>query len=214
MTLRSWVQFAPAAALAIVAGCLFFAWRGAQRDQAKLQTELGNAQQAIAAANSRQQSRDTQLEQLLAHIRQQKRSVQKPAEVVRGLSEELPLPKAMFVPFARQEAAPTNSASSQMPRNQSKDWPLQGSAPGVVLPKEDLKPLYDFALDCKACRAELSVAQANLKDEQIKSQTLRKERDDALRVSRGGSLLQRMTRAAKWFVIGAAAGAVAAKAAH
>jgi hypothetical protein len=33
-------------------------------------------------------------------------------------------------------------------------------------------------------------------------------------VARGGSVFRRITRAAKWFLIGAAAGAVAAKAAH
>jgi hypothetical protein len=74
----------------------------------------------------------------------------------------------------------------------------------AVIPAEDLKPLYDFTIDCKACQAKLSTAQADLT----------RERDDALRIARGGSILRRITRAAKWFAIGTAAGAVAAKAAH
>jgi hypothetical protein len=41
-----------------------------------------------------------------------------------------------------------------------------------------------------------------------------KERDNALRVARGGSIWQRIGRASKWILIGAAAGAVAARAAH
>jgi hypothetical protein len=43
---------------------------------------------------------------------------------------------------------------------------------------------------------------------------LTRERDDALRIARGGSLLRRIGRAAKWFLIGAAAGGIAAKAGH
>jgi hypothetical protein len=38
--------------------------------------------------------------------------------------------------------------------------------------------------------------------------------DDGLGFARGGSISRRITRAAKWFAIGAAAAAVAAKAAR
>jgi ABC-type transport system involved in cytochrome bd biosynthesis fused ATPase/permease subunit len=81
----------------------------------------------------------------------------------------------------------------------------------VQLPAEDLKPLYDFAVNCRECQAQLATAQANLKDEQTKTQALSRERDAALQAARGGSVLRRVVRAAKWFVIGAAAGAVAAR---
>jgi hypothetical protein len=40
------------------------------------------------------------------------------------------------------------------------------------------------------------------------------KRDDALRTARGGSTWRCIGRAPKWFLIGAAAGAVAAQAAH
>jgi len=56
--------------------------------------------------------------------------------------------------------------------------------------------------------------QADLKDEKAKSATHGRERDDALRVSRGGSVLQKVVHAAKRLVIGAAVGAVAAKVAR
>src|ERR1700739_2604048 len=87
-----------------------------------------------------------------------------------------------------------------------------GIQPKVNFPAADLKPLYDFAVDCKACQAKLGAAQADLADETLKSQALGKERDDALRAAKGGSVLRRIASAAKWFAIGAAAGAVAAKA--
>ena len=52
----------------------------------------------------------------------------------------------------------------------------------------------------------LLAAQANLKDEQVKTQALGRERDDALKMAKGGSMTRRIMRAAKWFAIGAAAG--------
>jgi hypothetical protein len=70
---------------------------------------------------------------------------------------------------------------------------------------------YDFTIDCKACQAKLSAAQGDLADERKKTAGLTHERDDALRIARGGSTWRRIGRAAKWFLIGAAAGAVAAK---
>lgn len=72
--------------------------------------------------------------------------------------------------------------------------------------------MYDFTLDCQACQAKLSVAQNDLADEKAKTAALTKERDDALRIAKGGNAWRRVGRAAKWFLLGTAAGAVLAKA--
>jgi hypothetical protein len=90
--------------------------------------------------------------------------------------------------------------------------PQPAQAADAVIPPADLKPLYDFALDCKACQAKLAAAQADLADEKTKSVALTKERDEAVTAAKGGSALRRIARGAKWFLLGAAAGAVAAKA--
>ena len=82
----------------------------------------------------------------------------------------------------------------------------------AILPIEDLKRLYDFAIDCKACRAKLAVTQADLTDERAKAALVTRERDEAVKVAKGGSVLRRIARNAKWLAIGALAGAVAAKA--
>src|SRR5579883_1214700 len=114
-----------------------------------------------------------------------------------------------------QAAVPRNPRSaapaSPVPGKVLPDAPLAHEA---VLPAQDLKPLYSFALDCQACQARLAAAQADLADEKLKTASLARERDTALQAAKGGSLLRRVARAAKWFVIGAAAGALAAKAAH
>jgi hypothetical protein len=153
---------------------------------------------------------------VLAQIKKQRAAVQKPEQVVAALPEVLPLPKALELePNGQPGTAQSTRADGALPAPPAAANAGKKKADsGVLLPTEDLKPLYDFALDCKACKAQLAAAQADLKDEQVKTQTVSKERDDALRVVKGGSVIQRVARAAKWFVIGAAVGAAAAKFAH
>lgn len=91
----------------------------------------------------------------------------------------------------------------------------QGSgSPPAVIPASDLRPLYDFALDCQACRAKLAAAQGDLVDEQAKTAALTKERNEAVQAAKGGSLWRRLRRATKWFAIGALTGAAASRLVH
>src|SRR6266851_3726086 len=138
-----------------------------------------------------------QLAQTLAVLATEKRTIVTPAQIVRELPSQISLP----APIVLQSTTPA-LPDSPTPK------------PIAVIPSEDLKPLYDFALDCKACQAKLSAAQGDLTDERKKTAALTHERDDALRIARGGSAWRRIGRAAKWFLIGATAGAAAAKAAH
>ena len=107
-------------------------------------------------------------------------------------------------PFGAEDSDPASATRS----NPS----AKPAEPSGVIPAADLKPLYDFALDCKACQAKLAAAQADLTDERAKTAVLTRERDEAGRASKGGSFLLRISRNAKWLAIGAAAGAIAAKA--
>jgi len=180
----------------LFASAIFFSWRADRRDRAQLASELATTKQLLTAADARQHDRDTQLAQTLATLAVKKRTIVTPAQIIRELPTQIPLPS----PIALQTAPPLpNSPTPQT---------------NAVIPAEDLKPLYDFTIDCKACQAKLTTAQNDLTDERQKTTALTRERDDALRIARGGSVFRRITRAAKWFLIGAAAGAVAAKAAH
>ena len=222
-----------AALLSIV---LFQVWRAEQRDRDALQAELNATKQLLSAADSRQRDRDSQLVQTLASLAAEKRTVTTPAQILKALPDTLPLPVPIALqtgsssvratlrsPAADAGTAPTGEAS-HTPTNGTSRAPaapsssvgatLGSPAEGAFVPAQDLKPLYDFALDCKACQAKLAASQADLTDEKTKTAALTKERDDAVRVARGGSVLRRIVRAAKWFAIGAAAGAIAAKTAH
>src|SRR5439155_590134 len=63
-------------------------------------------------------------------------------------------------------------------------------------------------------RAQLQSELAATKQLLASADARQHERDAALRIARGGSAWGRIGRAAKWFFIGAVAGALAAKAAH
>jgi len=204
MSIRIWLKGAAVLIALVASVSVYLAWRGAQHAQAQLKAELQATQKAVADADSRQQSRNAQLTQVLAQLNEKKSTVRNPAQIVKALPGVLPLPTPL--------TQPTQVASPGLPAIQGgSKQPVETPAPKVQLPAEDLKPLYDFAVNCQECQAQLIAAQANLKDEQTKTQELSRERDAALQAARGGSVLRRVVRAAKWFVIGAAAGAVAAK---
>jgi hypothetical protein len=223
MPSRSWLKLATI----VIAVGLFVAavqaWRADQRDRAQLAAELAVTKQLLVAADTRQHDRDTQLAQTLSALAAEKRAVVTPAQIIRNLPNEIPLPTP--ITLQADHNASSVGATLGSPARKTADSPVGGGSPapansekpaldGALIPAQDLKPLYDFALDCQACQAKLSAAQNDLADERQKTAALTKERDDAVRIAKGGSAWRRIGRAAKWFLIGAAAGAVAAKAAH
>jgi hypothetical protein len=77
------------------------------------------------------------------------------------------------------------------------------------IPQADLKPLYDYLENCQATTLDDSTARKDLADEQTQITALTKERDAAVSSAKGGGFWTRFRRGAKWFAIGAAAGAIA-----
>jgi len=196
--MTTWLKLVLLIVTLLAAAVCYFVWRDLQQQRSQLQAELKAAQSQVAQTEARQQTRDRALQSILSNMEKQKAQITTPSEALAALPDVLPLPK----PFTLDPVLAGKGSS------------LPGS-PTVHLPAEDLKPLYDFASQCRECQARLTVTQADLKDEQSKTQLLTKERNAALRAARGGSVLQRVLRATKWIAIGAAAGAVAVKiAAH
>jgi hypothetical protein len=171
---------------------LLIAWRSELRARAQLQEQLKTAQAAIDASTAQESARNLALKKQLAQLQKQAAAVQTPDQAVEALPSVLPLPEPITLP------PPASKSDSPAPKF-------------AQLPVADLKTLYDSAVACKECQAQLAVAQANLKDEQAKTATVSRELTDALRAAKGGSALQRVARAAKWLLIGAAAGAAATR---
>ncbi len=199
----------------VFAVSVLFAWRGAQKQQMALQAELKTTQQALSEASAREATRDAAVKTLSAQLNQKKAEVQTPAQLVQALPDVLPLPAPLTLAPERPGSPPSSGEAEDGPnKGKNATGGTAGGAQKLEFPAADLKPLYDFALDCKSCQAQLGAAQADLQDEKAKEAALGRERDDALKAAKGGSVLKRVARAAKWFAIGAAAGAIAAKAAR
>lgn len=226
--MRPSIRLVEIALVTALLAAVLITWQADRRDRAQLATQLAASQQTISEAAAHQKDRDAALTQTLAEIAQLKQSVITPAQILNALPKtiSLPAPITLQAPGeqgtvgARFSASPS-AGTAQPPRNAtapSETLPTSpnpknaGSPAGAVIPAADLRPLYDFALDCQACQAKLAAAQSDLADEKSKSAALAQQRDAALRAAKGGSVLRRMARAAKWFALGAAAGALAAKA--
>jgi type II secretory pathway pseudopilin PulG len=221
MPTRLSLRLAEVLITATLAIAVLAAWRADRRDRAQLAAQLAAAKQTLEQADARQHERDAQLVQTLASLAAEKRAVTTPAQIVRDLPKQIALPAPITLQSSNSTTASGKATCSSGPGcgPEGLDSTQFGRSPGAnlsdtnaVIPAEDLKPLYDFALDCKACQSKLAAAQGDLADERAKSAVLTRERDAAIRAAKGGSVLRRITRAAKGLAIGAAAGAIAAQA--
>lgn len=205
--MRPWLHPVLTALAMLIALVVLLEWRSERQDRARLQTELAQAEQSLQKATASQVERDKHLTGSLSKLDDLKRTVKTQQQILTSLPEVLPLPKPI-----QATTSPTDPRPATDPGTETHALPNAPSPSRTAeIPPEDLKPLYDFVVDCKACQSRLAAATADLADEKIKTKTLGRERDAALKLARGGSLRQRVGRALKWFAIGALAGAVAAK---
>jgi hypothetical protein len=103
---------------------------------------------------------------------------------------------------APSQVLPATPTSPEAPCSKSSKCP-----PGpqdAELPAADLKPLYNYALDCRACQTQLAVARQNASDDAAKIAALTRERDAAVTAAKGGRWLRRLRQNAIWFAAGAA----------
>jgi len=184
------------AAAAITVALLADAWRSARHDSQQLAATLSAQNAAIQQAGDREKQRDSQLVTALATIQAQKRSVQSPQQAAKQLLSvlpTLPLPIAIHDPDLSAPLPPGETPSTTL-----------------SIPQPDLVPLYDDLQDCRAASIQSDALKKDLSDEKTRYASLQHERDAAIAVAHGGTFLVRLKRAAKWFAIGAAAGAAAA----
>jgi hypothetical protein len=171
-------------------------WLASRDTLTRLAATVDAQKRILAQAAGNEQLRNAALAKTLSHIAVAKRQVQTPADVIAQVPQVLPsLPQpVLFTLSAPTSARPVPDAQ-------------------VSVPQADLKPLYDYAQDCRACSAKLAAAEGDLADEQSKVAALTKERDAATK-SATGTFWLRVRRGAKWFAIGAALGALATESAH
>jgi len=213
---------AVAVCVALALGALgFSSWLEARDDRVRLSATVASQGSLIAAAEKREQDRAQELADTLKQIAALKSSVQTPLQVIREMPQFLPpLPQPLESIASKPAAAGGPASSGAGPgadkQNAAKSGgtdssaqPGTAAAPDVRVPAADLKPLFDFVQDCRACQAKLTAAQQDAEDEHAKNDALTKERDAAEKAAKGGGVWTRTVRAAKWLAIGFAVGYVA-----
>ena len=174
------------------------AWKSARHDSQQLAATLAAQNSVIQQAGDREKQRDSQLAATLASIQTQKRSVHTPQQAAHQLTSVLPLlplPVSVHDPDLSLPIPP-------------------GEIPSTSIPQPDLVPLYNDLEDCRASAIQNDSLKQDLSDEKTRSAALLHERDAATAAAHGGTFFVRLKRAAKWFAIGVAAGAVVAAATH
>ena len=131
-----------------------------------------------------------------------------------GVSEELACSgKDGCSPTGTFDQAPSSKVTSQSSPPGSSALQNQSlpnaPIPGAQIPAADLKPLYDFVQDCRACQAQLATAKLNTADNAAKLSAVIRERDAALTAAKGGTFWRRLRRNALWFAVGAGVGTAA-----
>jgi len=210
-----------AACAALAVGFVAFrSWLDARDDRTRMAATVSSQQTIIAAAEKREQDREAKLADTLKQIDELKRTVTTPQQVLRTIPQYLPpLPEPLEVLTAKSTPGPSGPArpspSASGTSNESaavgsaaKSSEQQSTAQDVRVPSADLKPLFDYVQDCRACEAKLTAVQQDLQDERTKSAALTKERDAAVKAAKGGSVWTRTVRAVKWIGVGFVVGFV------
>lgn len=194
-------------AVAAVALFLGSSWMRARDAQVKLaatldaqKTVIDQAQKERDAHAAEDARRDAQTNATIASMQQALKNVQTPAQIAaylqKAVAPAVPAPITIQIPKATPE---------------SPEPPAQ-----VQIPQEDLPVLRNQVEACQECSVKLASAQqdaASLKSQlQLAGEQLsavQKERDAAVKASKGGGFWSRVKRGVKFFLIGAGAGAAA-----
>lgn len=204
MALRTRIEIAVVIMMLAAGVALFRAWLS-QHD-ARLRAEATARQEQTAIADLQKQrdllvqgdkARDATAAATIAELTKAAAAQKTPQQIARWLPREISLPKPLSIQAPRATA--------------------QNPAPPAIatIPQEDLAPLRDFVLQAKTCAVALPAAQADLSScrDQLKlagEQLSAAECESAAwKKAAKGTFWGRLKRGAKWFAIGAAAGAAA-----
>ena len=174
---RCTLEIAAFCAALLIAALAIHAWLSSRDEQHRLQSTLATQKQVLDAADARERTRETTLNDALAQIEKLKRATQTPQQILRDLPNYLPLPQPItLAPLPANTAAqqgtalPEKSASARGGTQPAPSPPDTESLPAapqpivrcnptdaagncvVQMPSADLKPLYDFTQNCRECQ--------------------------------------------------------------
>lgn len=198
-----WLLITVAIAAALVLGLLAaHSWLAARDAVAQLTATITAQKKLIDQATQREAQRDATAAKAVKSITQAKAAVRTPAQAAAQIAKVLsgPLPQGLpQLPQPLKLALPDPAPDDPAP------------AATATIPAADLQPIYEDIQTCRICQTKLSAATADLTDERAKNAALTAERNAATKAIRGGTFWTQLKNSAKWLIIGAAAGALAAK---
>lgn len=189
LTLRSKIELGAALLVIVSIAIIARSFIEAKRQGDQLRATLATQNAVIADADKREKTRAAELQQSLAELENLKKKTTTPAAIVRELPSVLPLP----LPITIRIPTPAPGAPADA-----------GPPPDAIIPAQDLKPLFDFAVTCEECKKKLAAAVADKADDAVKIAALTKERDDAMSAFNDGSKWTRIKKRAKAFAVDAA----------
>ena len=215
------------------------AWLTSRTQQRQLRAVISEEEKIIRDADKSEADRKNSVEKALGGINKLKEQTHTPAQVLRQLPLYLSLPEPLrtaspsqFSPGfnapvsgsitavsglaqLRLDATKDNSGSEPtVPSAKDVDMEARkttGATSPVQIPTSDLKPLFDYVQDCRACETELKAAHEDASDMEAKLEALTHGRDEALRAAKGGTAWRRFCRNLRWFAVGAAGGFLASR---
>jgi hypothetical protein len=186
----------------LLAAFLVFAGYGwFQEHDARLKAESATTQQQQQIDGLKQQQAAAQLalNQKLATLEKTRQTPATASELVTGADTIIPnLPAPLQV-----TTAPANP-----------DLPTAPPTQQIVIPEADFKSIRDQELICEENAAKLNACQSNEASLGQQIKLTEQQRDEWKDTANGGSMWHRALGAAKWFAIGAGAGAGVYAAAH
>jgi hypothetical protein len=177
--------------------------RDANRDRAIMRATI-DAQRKVIEDSQRVMAENQQkLKDSLAEIERQRKQVKTPEQAARFIPQVIPgvQPVIVQVPAGPVPTSPELQTSAQ-PAN-----PTPAPAHAEI-PLDQLKTLYNFAQDCRACTLKLEAAETDKRELLIQLAAMEKQKTAAVNAVHGGSFLVRLRRDSK-HALGAGAGAAA-----
>ena len=183
--------------LGLLGGLVLFAVYGWQQEHyARLnaETQTGEQQKQIDGLKEQEAEAQQVLDKKLASLEQERKRPATAAELVSATSSLLPdLPAPLQV-----VTVPSDPALPDIPPKQE-----------VVIPEADFKGIRDAQIDCQEDSAKLAACLSTQQDTTRQLKLTEAQRDEWKTAAKGGSMWHRALGAAKWFAIGAGAGAAA-----
>ena len=186
----------------LLAGLLLagLAWHNEQVARARLEAELAAGKAAQAELVKQSQAVAETLKERIAALEAVKREVVTPQQIIKEVPDICP---RTFLPITTVTEPAAPGAKDQTP-----------VVTGAVVPVEDFRPIFNQLVECQECRAKLEAAGKQQALDGEKLADMMKQRDEAVRVVKGGTFWQRFKHDAKVMGISAGVGVAIGYAVH